>query len=88
MSPHEVPETPNLGLGGHEYSHCISQGKTLSPVNMGADSEQCVRDSWNTLARKLEIIIPFGYDAINMWVSTLNVAHRTLKQVTERSRKF
>lgn len=45
VSPHEVPETPNLGLGGHEYSHCISQGKTLSPVNMGSDSEQCVKDA-------------------------------------------
>lgn len=61
VSPHEVPETPNLDLGGHECSHCISQGKTLSPVNMCSDSEQCVKDSWNKLARKLEIKIPFGY---------------------------
>ena len=45
VSPHVIPETPYLGLGGHECSRCISQGKTLSPVNMGSDSEQCVKDS-------------------------------------------
>jgi hypothetical protein len=85
VSPHEVPETPNLGLGGHECSHCIFQGKTLSPVNMGSDSEQCVEDRWNKLARKLEVTFPFGYSCKTWGYQDVSLHTKCGRQNTEIS---